>query len=400
MAATMARQLTAAQPTGEPVRTQGVPPVIHQGQTTVVDDGSQGQGNEAPPWMRPDSSLPGKTENRQLTGEGVDDPLGDGQDPMEGEGQEDQIEAQQGGEVDYAAEYQKLKELVDSDDLPEDWLDKKWVTKKVHGKPVRMTVAEAMSGHMTDREFSHRNAQLVQQQRLAQNIQQGARQFLSELEQPQSLIQAFRNMGKLGRAPDAHDINSGTGLMGAVAILADQMYQELSLKQSNPQAYALAMQKREAEEQRWAAQQQLQQMRAQLEQQQAQQQPAPSEQEQGWMRQLSQMVPIALKRTGLTMNPTVEQIFNAHYENLLPTLEGELTTEFVTRVARATKETVDEMSKGLPQAQRAPGQPPAGQGMARGGAAPKPVNGAAQVRGPNGQVRMRTSDMGKALRGY
>lgn len=401
MANAMARQLTSA-PAGDPVRSQGAPGIMHQGQVSVVDDGALGQHNGPPAWMRPDATLPGKTENRQVLEQpGPDDPLGEG-DPLEGDPGENELETQQSQELDYAQEYQKLKELVDSDDLPEEWLERKWVTKKINGKPTRMTVAESLEGHMTAREFSHRNGQLVQQQRLAQNIQQGARKFLSELEQPQTLIQAFRNMGKLGRAPDPHDINTGTGLMGAVAILADQMYQELSLKQSNPQAYALAMQKREAEERAWATQTELQRMRAQFAQQQAQQPQQADEQTQVYMNQLRQMTAIAFRRVGLPAqpSPTVERMFNAHYENLLSAHEGELTTEFIARVAKATKDEYDEAVRAAPPAPRAPGQPPAAQGIARGGPPPAARPGATQVRGPNGQVRMRVSDMNKSLRGY
>jgi hypothetical protein len=386
-----------------------VPPVLHQGVQNEVGGvqarGQQGKlsNDEFPSWAVP--------EDATQQSDGIDaDP-----DALE----LDTHDAELGGEpeLDYATEYQKLKTLADSEDLPDEWLDSKFITVKYDGKSERISLRTAQQRSMLERDYSFKTGQAAGAVRQAQQLQQNMQNFLGDLDDPRMCIQAMTQMGKLGKMPEGDDINSGTGLLGAAAILADQMFNEMQMRRTNPEAYKRLMAEKQLGAQAWQKEMENRRLRAQLQQMQQQpQQQQATEVETRTHHQLQQIVPLAFKRTGLeqlmfvtdgrgnfttdakgdrVQNKFVAGVFEQKYAEMMPMLNGgPLTTEFMEIVSRATRQEVEAIVAATPQPGN--GAPPSSAGIAARGQAQRQPGQQPQMKGP---VRMRVSEMGSKLRG-
>jgi hypothetical protein len=302
-------------------------------------------------------------------------------------------------------EYTALKAKWDADDLAPEF-DAKWVTQMVKNRdgstyPVRCTVAELKAGNLRHVDYSSKLAEVKAMRDEAQATIAGGQKLMADLSQPRSLIQAMHTLGKYEVFLAACEI-----------IAAEEVLPALEMQKQNPRAFQ-EFQQRKAMERRLVAVEQAriraEQMALQAQQQQPQQAQAS---EQQIAHQLQQMFPTALKQVGIEQlcaasqvfklfwNEPVgqgvtrgEQLFFLHFQNMLPSLEGPLTTQFVVGAMQAARETVEQMVRDqAPRAGR--NSPPPVQG-----AAPRP--NAAPANGQRVQNgRGKISDMQSALSGF
>lgn len=310
------------------------------------------------------------------------------------------------GEVVDPDEYTKLKARFDADDL-DPAFDSKWIEMPLQNpdgsmSAVRRTVAEVKQGYMRTADYSNKLAEVSQMRRDVLAARQGQELLMQHLSQPQTFIQAMHNLGRFEVFEAAAEIYA-----------TQERWPLEQLKRSNPQAYEQLVARRQVEKRLLQAENQSR-MAAQQAQQAAQQaQPSPDAQTQQIGHQLSQMIPLAMQRAGIeqakqspqfkliwdepvagTDKTQGERIFELHWGNLLPTLTGPLTTQFVTQVMQATRETVEGISRETFPVRSDPRLPPPSQGIAGRPAAP-------QQPGQNGRPpqRAKIQDMSKYLRG-
>ena len=296
------------------------------------------------------------------------------------DGGQESHEAELVSEGDYAAIKAAWDEFTSSDDLPEKYLGTKWVTATVQGKPERITLKEAVDGYQTQRDYSIKLGKVAERERACDARDAGMNRMIADLHNPQTFPQVMRVLGTYGRLHDrdqkGHPIQgTGSGYLGSADLLGDELYEELTLRQKNPEAYARLQRERQSEARAWQIAQENQQLKAQL--QQAQQQKPEELDETGKQaaHQMQQMIPLAYKAAGidaakaadqlfaLDWEANAEKIFELHYANLLPTLEGPLTTAFVTMVVQATKQTVQQRAASVGKPVPNPNQPPINQGL-------------------------------------
>lgn len=364
-------------------------PVLHQG--VVAEVGDVG-GN------------PGVPAHMDFGTDGFEDDAGPGlglaEDPPSGKkdpslGEDDQ---QQPDDVDPladtqpgSAEYQALKAKWEQDDLhPE--LSEKWtdVTLPDGGK-LRVQVKDLQGGFLRNVDYSNKLAQVSQLKNEVMGVRAGQERFVQHVSggDPNLMLQA------LGALPGAMQT-----FEKAAELFAVRKFEELELRRTNPQAYALLQREQQAMQRADQAERLAQQREWALQQAQQQAQPAPDQSTMQTAHQLQQMVPLAMQRLGIDKmqaEPTfkadwtanAEKIFELHFQNMLPSHQGPLTTEFVMSVMQATAETVQQRvaSMGLPTAN--PRLPPPSQGLA--GRAPVPgqqgrMNGQQQPRGKIGEM--------------
>lgn len=284
-------------------------------------------------------------------------------------------------------EYVQLKTKWDADDLAPE-LFEKFLPVPVQNADgstttLRKPVSEVITGFIRASDYSAKLAEVSEVRRQAIAGQQGQLRLMQDLSQPQTFLQAMHTLGKFEVFEAAAELYA-----------KHERWPLEQLKQTNPAAYQLAMSRREAQKQLLIERQQRQQLEQMVRASQQQQAPQQDPMQQQVAHQLSQMLPIAAKRVGLADSPFAQQIFAGHWADLLPSLRGPLTTEFVVMVMQATKETVEKYAgQGVVQPQQNPRLPP-NSGQTLPGRAASAANG-------NGVMprRAKIGDMSRMLRG-
>ena len=306
-----------------------------------------------------------------------------------------------------------------ADDLSQPLMEK-FVSATVDGQSYRIPVSEAVRGYQRASDYSNKLRELYAFRDELQRREAGLQKLLMDMDKGQSFLDAMVFLGKFKGFSEAAIIY-GTQLDAERRMTPEQRAVHIELRRQRA-----AMQQLEIENRNLRGAQQAQQ---------AQQQPqgnGPNHDQvrQIYMQQLSLLAPKIADRLGFVATPYARGEFERHFENMLPSIQGQdLTSEFVERVIRATMESVDAQLQRsgfvLPQPQvsqngqagqqahhsqgqyRAPaGQPQGGQWAARSGNGQQnrqlpPVS---QLPGPSQprqqrQERMRIGDFGRAIQG-
>lgn len=267
--------------------------------------------------------------------------------------------------------YEQYKELLskwEADELANELLER-FVVAKVDGQPMRIPVREAVQGYQRMSDYSRGMGQLRAAQADVERTRAGFNRLLVDLDQGHTFLQAMRNLNKM------------PGFEAAAKIFAIQYAKEKLL---TPEQREVLAHSRQQEAENYQLKMRLQQ----LQQAQQQQPQPPNQNEMRLAHQLQQMIPLAAKKVGLPDDPLARDFFTRHWHNLAPTLDGELTTDFVTRVMQAARESYDQAVQQAMTAQA--GRPPQVPPVQR-------LPGAAPVAGAQGIAgqpkRMRVGDM-------
>lgn len=381
------------------------PAIIHQGETAPVGPQTARRAGDSPLAFddngNPDLGHPGdldaearirNAQGNELDDYGITEPASIELD--------DSVQS----ELVDPGEYEALRAKWDADDLPPEFDDKKWVEiplTSADGSQFmeRRTLGECKAGYMRHSDYSQKLGEVGQIRRQAIAIQEGSQRLLNDLSAPATLIQAMHNLGKFEVFEAACELYA----------VQERLPLE-ELKRRNPEAYKAEMARRDTVKRAQWEVQQARQALAQAQQQQVPQQQLDQSGQQA-AHQLQQMFPIALERAGVAAakerSPLFkllwdepvgngltrgEHLFGLHYGNLLPTLQGQLTTQFVCGAMQAARETCEAMVRDQTP-KNDPRLPPQNVGAAPGGQ-PR-VNGQAPQRQPKSA---KIGDMGKMLR--
>jgi hypothetical protein len=270
---------------------------------------------------------------------------------------DDSIMAEPISQEQYARDYQELKAKWDSPELPEELLGRLGPAM-IDGQKYMIPVSEAFKGYQRNCDYSNKLAEVSQVRNETMQMRQGMQNLVNDLGNGETFRRAMRALGPA----------AVKGFHEAAKLHAIEWN---ALQQMPPQQRAVYERNQEMEQRLYQMEMQNQRLAMQAQQQQAQQ---PDRQTMYIANQLAQMAPLAMKRVGLEPSPFAEQIFQTHFANMMETLNGgDLTTDFVTQVMQATKETVDayvaksqqqiqQQARQLPPVQKLPGAaPPRGQ---------------------------------------
>lgn len=386
------------------------PLVIHQGREATPVGDVQARGNKPPPLGFDDSGNPDLGHGGDLDAEAhalARDADGMGAELDEYGNDPNQLELDDSipSELVDPSEYADLKAKWDADDLPAEWDDKKWVEVPITNRDgstylKRETIGEVKRGYMRREDYSQKLGEVSVLRNNVMAAQQGQQLLMTHLSDPGQFLTAMRNLN----------------IMHVFEAVAEHWAKEVALpeqelKMRNPQAYQQYLNNKKLQERLIAAEREKQSALQQAQQAAQQQPPQLAPDTQQIAHQLSQMMPLALKRAGIEdvkarspmfkliwdepvavagQNMTRgEQIFGMHFANLVTTLQGPVTTQFVQDVVEATKGTVEQLSREQqPNVRR--GQAPA--------AAPAPNPGGARTNGARQPTRAKIGDMGRMLR--
>lgn len=380
------------------------PAIIHQGETAPVGPQTARRAGDTPLAFddngNPDLGHPGdldaearirNAQGNELDDYGITEPASI------------ELDDSMQSELVDPSEYEALRSKWDADDLAPE-MDNKWVELQVKNTdgstyPLKVTVAELKEGNLRNQDYSNKLAEVSALRRQCVAIQEGSQRLMNDLSAPQTLIQAMHNLGKFEVFEAACELYA-----------THERLPLEELKRRNPEAYQAEMARRAAVKHAQLIEQQARQALAQAQQQQPTQQQLDQTGQQA-AHQLQQMFPIALERAGVAAakerSPLFkllwdepvgngltrgEHLFGLHYGNLLPTLQGQLTTQFVCGAMQAARETCEAMVRDQTP-RNDPRLPPQNVGAAPGGQ-PR-VNGQAPQRQPKSA---KIGDMGKLLR--
>lgn len=282
--------------------------------------------------------------------------------------------------------HKRWNDLSAQDDLPEDFGDK-FMSVMIDGVRERRPARECALGYMRERDYSNGKRELAAAWQELQARENGLARFMADLDNGQTFIEAITAIGKF------------KGFDEASRIYGKQVYAEL---QMTPQQRQVMQMNRQLDADRKA----LQRHNAMLQQQlQAQTQQAPAPNYENLYNQLSQLIPKAGQQVGWVNDPLHEHYFNLHFTNLLPTLHGDVSTEFIAQVMRAAQEDVDIAVRNSQErrAQEVVQNPQQQQLPPAGRAAAAPANRAAVSTNPQQtdstrRPRARISDFGQVSR--
>lgn len=290
---------------------------------------------------------------------------GDDYSPFAGEDAQSQalaVDDSQQSEVMSDEEQARWRQEYESwqkaDDLPEPFLQK-FGTVTVNGQKVRIPVSEAFNGYMRQSDYSTKLREVYGLRDQVLQMQNGMQALLRDLEDGQSFLDAMVQLGKF------QGFHKASIIYGTQLAAEQRMSPEQRQMVARERAQRAEMQRVQLENRRLAAQ---------LAQQQQQQ---PSQTEQVVANQLAQMIPLAIQRVpGWVDSPLSRQMFELHFQNMLPSLEGrELSTDFVQGVVQAAVESVNAhmVANGQPVPQPGAARLPPVQRLS--GPAPSATNG-------------------------
>ena len=378
-----------------------LPATIDNFDAIVSQYNDDAPGRQAPP--PPQQQQPPAEQHHAKQPElPTDRPRGD-EPPPEGEEpppEQEQDPEQQQQMLDDIQAAQKYRELVEGEDLPDDFLKKSRVVKLPDGRLLDVSVEEAYSNFQ-------RRALLKQNEQRAASIQQHYQQLMTS---QRGQWERWGNDGAnnySGMRTELEDMGFGPALHK----IAESIYQEYAQEQrllDKMQRWDPQLQRMVPDEQAQRALQQTFQAkrqasmearaaakRAQHAQQQAQRfQPDPAAQDmQRFGYQMAQFGPRAAKAAGITtLNAYAKQTLSREV-NAMRRQGQELTFDLVLEAAKNVKDMLDmEREQGLAQrasTQRRSGTMPRGTPNPRVGPAPHPQTT------PNG--RARVSDFDKIM---
>jgi len=392
------------------------PLVIHQGREATPVGDVQPRGNKPPPLGfddsgNPDLGMGGDLDaeahalQREADGLGAElDEYGNSPDQLEldDSAPSELVEPDEWTAIKQLMDAPNARALVEQDDIPEFFDDKKWVQVPLTARDgstylKRMTLGEAKGGVMRREDYSAKLGEVSQMRQQVLAAKAGQDLLMQHLSDPAQFLTAMRNLN----------------IMHVFEAVAEHWAKEVALpeqelKMRNPQAYQQYVNNKRLQEQLLAEQREKNALRQQAQQLAQQQPPQLTQDTQQIANQLAQMLPLAEKAArvaelkarsplfaaiwdepvapGLTRS---EQIFQIHYNRLLPGLNGPLTTQFIKEVTLTTIDTITQLAREM-QPQRRP---------AVTAAAPAPNPGGAARNGSRQPQRAKIGDMNRMLRG-
>lgn len=241
---------------------------------------------------------------------------------------------EQPSEADEFEQLRALKTELEGDALPES-LRNKTHPVKINGLVYDVPITELAEGYQRNADYSRKLREVTQMRDQAQATQAGAQRLLQDLNNPQSLLAASKQLGFY------------KALVEAAREIGKQ---RLQLMQLPPEAQQYALQLEEERASREAHERRAQQLEEQMRRSQQQQ---PSEDQQRIRHQLDQLVPRAFAKHKVGDYPLARDLFTSNLQNLYE--GGDLTAAVVDSAAQATAEQLADIAQRLPKAQPANG---------------------------------------------
>jgi len=237
--------------------------------------------------------------------------------------------AEEPGEADELEQLRLLKaELDEGDSLPES-LRNKTHPVKINGLTYDVPISELAEGYQRNADYSRKLREVTQMREQAQAVRSGAERLLQDLNNPQTLLAAARQL------------NFYPALVEAAREIGKQ---RLKLMELPPEAQQYALRLEEAQLAREVAERRAAQHEEQLRRA---QQSQPSEDQVRIRHQLDQMVPRAFTKHKLGDYPLARDLFTSNLQTLYE--GGELTAKTVDAAAQATAEQLADIAQRLPQ---------------------------------------------------
>lgn len=219
-----------------------------------------------------------------------------------------------------------------SDDLAEPLMGK-LVSVTVDGERYRVPVGELANGYMMQSDYSEKLRQVYELRDQVLARERGLQTVLGALDKGPSFIDMMVYLGKF------------PGFAEAAIIYGTQLDAE---QRMSPEQREVVGRERAARARANQLEIENRQLKAYMQQQ---QQPQVSRTEQYYMRQLEQMVPVAIQRMAKrgiewVESPFTLNLFEKHWATLIKAVDGkDLTTEFVENALIAVMQEVQKLAK-------------------------------------------------------
>lgn len=300
-------------------------------------------------------------------------------------------------EADVRRMLDEYRAWADADDLAHPLMGK-FVVATVDGQRYRIPVEEAVKGYQRNSDYSNKMRQWSQLKAEVEGQQRGMQRFMADLDDGQTFLDAMMRIGKM------------EGFHRAAMIYGTQLAAERKMTPQERQVYQELRRMRARSRQLELDNARLTQVAEQRAQQQAQLQPPQGPSYDIYMQQLQHLIPRVAERIGFEATPLAMREFEAHFANLLPSLQGgDVTSDFVETCMLAAQESVAKhMQAGYVQPEppsQAPAYSRAPNGrFSRGQQQQQAVPPASRVAGvpgtaPQRATRAKIGDFDRAVRG-
>lgn len=276
---------------------------------------------DTPPGQLPQPGQP-KKQIELVKPEQPADDLDGLEPPPEGEAVEEP--------VDELEPLRALKEELDAGPgLPESLRDRT-VAVKINGHMYDVPVAELAQGYQRNADYSRKLGEVKQLEKSVQQTQQGIRTFLNDLRNPETFVEALKEL-------DLYD--------PFIAAARAEGRRRLQLRELSPDAQQYALQLERERDLRVRQERRAKQLEAQTNELRSQQ---PNPDQVRLKNQLDQLVPRAFAKHKVGDYALAHELFGKNLDTFYE--GGEMTAAIVDAAAQATAEQLADIALRLPKA--------------------------------------------------